>query len=126
MPNKVILINEIHQFCNIDADFKSYLNELIKQAPACGITIITFDRSIEAISYNNFEYPISLLFKSTIEVSKKIINDANGINLNPVNHAILFNANSQKQFEIQVPSINENDGEIILDALKKCEKENNF
>ncbi len=126
VPNKVILINEIHQLCTIDADFKNYLNELIKQAPICGITIITFDRSIDAISYNNFEYPISLLFKSTIEVSKKITNDSNAINLTPVNHAILYNNNSQKSYEIQVPNVLENDGAIILEALKKCEKENNF
>lgn len=126
IENKVILINDFNQMISINPEIKTYINEIIELAPNFGINIITFDKSSDAITYNNFKYNISLLFKSSIDVSKKILNDSIAINLHERNNAILFNAIADKKFEVYVPFINENEEKIIISSLQKCFDDKKF
>ncbi len=120
IQNKVILINDFNQLISINPEIKSYINEILENASRCGITIITFDKSNDAISYNNFNYQTTLLFKAPIDVSKRILNDSIASNLHDKNNAILFNAINKKSFEVQVPMISDNEEKIIISSLIDC------
>lgn len=120
--NIVILINDFNQILDINPNILSLINDINKFSHLCGITIITFDKSINALSYNNLSYKISLLFKSTLEVSKKIMNNIDATNLNIMNNAFLHNSANNKSLEVFIPNIQENEIEIIVNQLKECYK----
>lgn len=120
--NIVILINDFNQILDINPNILSLINDINKFSHLCGITIITFDKSINALSYNNLSYKISLLFKSSLEVSKKIMNNIDATNLNIMNNAFLHNSANNKSLEVFIPNIQENEIEIIVNQLKECYK----
>lgn len=122
IENRVIIINDFNQMININPDIYNHINEINANSLRCGITIITFDKSIDAISYNSLKYNISLIFKSTVDVSRKILGNSSAANLDELDEAILFNASSGKTLEVKVPHIIPSEDKKISSELIKCYK----
>lgn len=118
-PNKIIIIDEINLLIENNPNIVQIIKRLAPIASICGITLICIDNSSVFESYDRIEYQNVILFKTSKEVSMRILNNNNAYKLNKNNYGIILNEKENKQMPFASYSFNNNEIKIINECILK-------
>ncbi len=118
-PNKIIIIDEINLLIQNHPNILQIIKRLTTIASICGITLICIDNSSVFESYNTIEYQNIILFKTSKEVSMRVLNNHNAYKLNKNNYGIILNEKEQKQMPFTTCNFNNNEVKMINECILK-------
>ncbi len=122
-PNRVIIINEINHLIQLSPDIVSTIKRINEVSKQCGVSFILADNSSNFESFSEIKSNIYCLFKTSSEVSNKVIRNSVASKINEYNDAVLYNNKTENY--IYTTTYNYNDSEIneILHILSGTYKE---
>lgn len=114
IKNKILLINNINQLIEMDANIIDTIQSIYKMSKECGVTIITFDNSINGISNSSFKCDFKCIFKSDDTLSNNILLDNSAVKLEDTNNGILLSTIKKEKYFFYIPWINDIELEVLI------------